>query len=118
MRANFDGTNAEHQPKKNTEDIKSRKNQKNTSNEKQISEKKEQKKNKSWADKDHQRSIQTEDSEWTLMVKNQRKNIQRPLTEDLYIGNLTNDTTEEEILSLLGLGGTTYLREDSLVRRQ
>ena len=44
---------------------------------------------------DHQRLIQTEDSEWTLMVNKKRKNIQRPLMEDLYIGNLTNDTTEE-----------------------
>ena len=38
--------------------------------------------------------------------------------EDLYIGNLTNDTTEEEILALLRLGGTTYLRENGLVRKQ
>ena len=32
------------------------------------------------------------------MAKNKRKKIQRPLKEDLYIGNLTNDTTEENIL--------------------
>ena len=38
--------------------------------------------------------------------------------EDLYIGNLTNDTTEEEILALLALNGTTYLRENSLERMQ
>ena len=38
--------------------------------------------------------------------------------EDLHIGNLTNDTTEEEILALLGLGGTTYLSENSLSRGQ
>ena len=38
--------------------------------------------------------------------------------EDLYIGNLTNDTTEEETLPLLGLDGTTYLNENSLARRQ
>ena len=52
------------------------------------------------------------------MVNNKRKNIQRPLMEDLYIGNLTNDTTEEEILALLALNGTTYLRENSLERMQ
>ena len=52
------------------------------------------------------------------MVNNKRKHIQRPLMEDLYIGNLTNDTTEEEILALLRLGGTTYLRENVLVRKQ
>ena len=40
------------------------------------------------------------------MVSNKRKNIQRPLMEDLYLGNLTNDTAEE-ILALLGLNGTT-----------
>ena len=52
------------------------------------------------------------------MVNNKRKHIQRPLMEDLYIGNLTNDTTEEEILALLRLCGTTYLRENVLVRKQ
>ena len=56
------------------------------------------------------------------MVNNKRKYIQRPLMrplmEDLYIGNLTNDTTEEEILTLLRSGGTTYLRENVLVRKQ
>ena len=60
------------------------------SNEEQITEKEEQSKNKSWAEcppKDHQISIQTKDSEWTLMVNNERKNIQRPLMGDLYIGN-------------------------------
>ena len=29
-----------------------------------------------------------------------------------------NDTTEEKILTLLGLDGDTYLRENSLARRQ
>ena len=38
--------------------------------------------------------------------------------EDLYIRNLTNDATEEEILALLGLDGTTHLRENTLARRQ
>ena len=88
MSVNFDGTSADLQPSKNTEDINNRKNKENASNEEQISGKEEQKKN-------HQKSIQTEDSEWTLMVNNKRKNIQRPLMEDLCIGNLTNDTTEE-----------------------
>ena len=88
MSVNFDGTSADLQPNKNTEDINNRKNKENASNEEQISGKEEQKKN-------HQKSIQTEDSEWTLMVNNKRKNIQRPLMEDLCIGNLTNDTTEE-----------------------
>ena len=49
----------------------------------------------------HQRSIQIEDLEWALIANNKKKNIQRPLMEDLYIGNLTNDTTEEEMLALL-----------------
>ena len=52
------------------------------------------------------------------MVNNKRKNIQTPLLENLYIGNLTNDTTEEEIFVLLGLDGTTNLRENSLARKQ
>ena len=80
-----------------------------------------QKKNKSWTDcplTDHQKSFQTEDSEWTLVFNNKRKNIQRPLMEDLYIGNLTRDTTEEEILTPLRLGGIIYLRGNSLARRQ
>ena len=34
------------------------------------------------------------------MVNNKRKNIQRPFMEDLYVGNLTNATAEEEILAL------------------
>ena len=51
------------------------------------------------------------------MVNNNKKNIQRPLMEDLHIGNLTNDTTEEEILDLLRLEGTTYLRQNSLARK-
>ena len=121
MLANFDGTSAELQTNKNTEDTNNRKNKENTSNEEQISETEEQRKNQSWADSPlmgHQGSIQTEDSEWTLMVNNKRKNIQTPLLEDLYIGNLTNDTTEEEILALLGLDGTTPLRENSLARKQ
>ena len=37
--------------------------------------------------------------------------------EDLYIGNLTNDTSEEELLALLGLDGFTYLCENRLARR-
>ena len=60
---------------------------------------------------DHQRSIQIEDSEWTLIANNKSKNIQRLLMEDSYIGKLTNDTTEKYILVHLGLDGTTYLRE-------
>ena len=40
MPANFDGTNAEIQPNKNTEDMNNRKNKENNSNEEQISEKK------------------------------------------------------------------------------
>ena len=36
--------------------------------------------------------------------------------EDLYVGNLANDTTQQEILVLLGLDGTTYLRENNLAR--
>ena len=52
------------------------------------------------------------------MLNNKRKNIQRPFMEDLCIGNLTNDTTEEEILALPGLDSTTHLRENSLARRQ
>ena len=38
--------------------------------------------------------------------------------EDLYNSNLTYDTTDEETLVLLGLDGTTYLREYSLAGRQ
>ena len=98
MPANFDGTNAEIQPNKNTEDMNNRKNKENNSNEEQISEKKEQKWNKSWANcpfMDHQKSMQTEDSESTLMVNNKKKKIKKPLMENLYIGNLTSDTKEE-----------------------
>ena len=62
--------------------------------------------------------MQKEDSKWTLMVNNKRKNVQRPIMEDLYIANFTDDTTEEEIVALLGLGSTTYLCESSLARRQ
>ena len=47
MSVNFDGTSADLQPNKNTEDINNRKNKENASNEEQISEKEEQKKNKS-----------------------------------------------------------------------
>ena len=89
MQANFEGTSAELQPNKNTEDI-NRKKKENTSNEEQ----------------------------WTLMVNNRKKNIQRSLMEDLYIVNVSNDTTEEEILAFLGLDGTTYLRKNILARRQ
>ena len=124
MSANFDGTNAESQPNKNTKDINNSKNKKDTSNKEQISEKKqtEQRKNKSWADcslTDHQKSpSQTEDSEWTLTVSNKRKDIQRPLMEVLYICNTTKVTTDEEIWALLGLDGTTYLRENSSARKE
>ena len=38
--------------------------------------------------------------------------------EDLFISNLANDTTEEEILAIMGLDGTTYLRKNNLARRQ
>ena len=44
-----------------------------------------------------------------LWPNNMRKNIQRPLIEDFYIGNLTNDTTAEEILATLRLDGTIYV---------
>ena len=37
------------------------------------------------------------------MVNNKSKYIQKPLMEDLYIGNLTNDTTEEEISAPPGI---------------
>ena len=60
-----------------------------------------------WLSSDGSRSIQTEDSEWTLTVSNKSENIQRPLIEDLYIATLTNDTKEKEILALPGLDGTT-----------
>ena len=85
MPANFYGTSAGLQSNKNIEDINNRKNKENTSNEEEISENEEQtkqRKNKSWADcplTDHQRLIQTEDSEWSFMVNNKRKNIQKPL---------------------------------------
>ena len=46
------------------------------------------------------------------MVNNKRNNIKRLPMEDLYIGNLTNDITEEEILAFLELDGTTYLRDN------
>ena len=113
MPANFDGTSAEPtptplpsspQPKKNKEDINNRTNKENTSNEEQISEKKKNKNRTNHG--------------LTLTANNNRKNIKRPLKEDLYIGNLTNDATEEEILALLGLDGTTHLRENTLSRRQ
>ena len=122
MPANFDGP--EIQPDKNTEDINNRKNKENTSNQEEISEKEietEQRNNKSLTKcplTDHQRSIQTEDSKLTLMVSNKKKNIQRPLMEDFLTGNLTNDITEEEIFPFLLLDGTTYLRENSLARKQ
>ena len=124
MPANFDGTSAEIQPDKNKEDINNRKNKENTSNEEEISEKEkqtEQRKNKSLTEcplTDHQRAIQAEDSEWTLMFSNKKKNTQRPLMEGFLTGNLINDITEEEIFPFLVLGGTTYLRESSLARKQ
>ena len=121
MSGNFDGISAEPQPNKNTADIDNRKVKENIWNEEQILEKEERKKNKSCADcplTDNQKSIQTEDSEWNLMGNNKKKNIQRPLMEDLCIGNLTNNTREEEILAPLGLNYTTYLRKNSLVRKQ
>ena len=37
---------------------------------------------------------------------------------DLQQWDLCYDTTEEEILALLGLGGTTYSRENIMTRRQ
>ena len=49
------------------------------------------------------------------MVNIKRKDIQRPLMEDLRSANLTDDTTEEEILALPGLDGTTL---NSLARKQ
>ena len=73
-----------------------------------MREKEEQKKNKSWTDcplTDYQRSIQIEDTEWTVMG-------------DLYVGNLANDNREEEILAFLGLVSTTYLWYNNLARRQ
>ena len=42
-----------------------------------------------------QRLIQPEDSDWTLMVNNKRKNIQRPIMEDLHISNVTNYTRRD-----------------------
>ena len=103
MPANPDRISAEPKPNKNTEDINNRKNKENMPHE-ELSEKDEQKKNKLWAGcapTDNQKSIQKEDSEWILTVNNKRKNIQRPLMEDLHIGNLTNDTTEEETMDPL-----------------
>ena len=44
MSANFDGTNAESQPNKNTKDINNSKNKKDTSNKEQIPEKNKQNK--------------------------------------------------------------------------
>ena len=38
--------------------------------------------------------------------------------EDLYNSNLTYDTTDEETFPLLGLDGTTNLREYRLAGRQ
>ena len=52
------------------------------------------------------------------MVSNKKKNIHRPLMEDFLTGNLTNDITEEKIFPFLVLDGTTYLRENSLARKQ
>ena len=63
--------------------------------------KQKKRKNEPWSDcplTDHRRSTQIEYSKWTFMAKNKRKKIRRPLKEDLYIGNLTNGTTEENIL--------------------
>ena len=37
------------------------------------------------------------------MVNSKRKNMQRSLMEELYIGNLTNDTIKKEILGLLSI---------------
>ena len=36
--------------------------------------------------------------------------------KDLYIGNLTNNTTDKEILAPLRLDSTIYLRENSLAK--
>ena len=85
MSGNSNGTSAELQPNKNTEDINFRKNKENMSNEEQY----QKKKNKNRVNHgltvltDHQKSFQTVDSEWILMVNNmKRKNIKRPFMED------------------------------------
>ena len=123
MSANFDGSwafSADLKPKKNTEHVNDRKNNKKTSNQEQISEKEEQTKQGKNKSKLALllRTIKDQ-SEWTLLVNNKRKNIQRLRMEDLYIGNVTDDTTDEEILlTLLGLDSTAYLREKSLLRMQ
>ena len=52
------------------------------------------------------------------MANNKRKNLQRPLMENLYIDNLTNDTTEEDISAILGLDSATNIRENSLAKKQ
>ena len=71
------------QPNKNIKDINNIKNKENTLNEEpKISEKERTSKRKEEADcplTDYQTSNQTEDSEWTLMTNNKRKNKQRPL---------------------------------------
>ena len=75
---------------------------------KNYQKKKNKKKNKSWAEcalRDHKKSVQKENSEWTLTVNSKRKNIQRLLMEDLYTGNVTNDTTEQETMAPMGLDG-------------
>lgn len=90
----------------------------------QIKNKYQRKKNKQNKGRTNQKLallLQTikDQSEWTLLVNNKRKNIQRLRMEDFYIGNVTDDTTEEEILlTLLGIDGTAYLCEKSLVRMQ
>ena len=98
MSANFDGSwafSADLQPKKNTEHVNDRKNNKKTSNQEQISEKEEQTKQGKNKSKLALllRTIKDQ-SEWTLLVNNKRKNIQRLRMEDLYIGNVTDDTTD------------------------
>ena len=66
---------------------------------KNYQKKKNKKKTKSWAEcalRDHKKSVQKENSEWTLTVNSKRKNIQRLLMEDLYTGNLTNDIPQNK----------------------
>ena len=52
------------------------------------------------------------------MVNSKKKNIEKQLMEGLYVGNLANDTIEGDILALLGLDGTIYLRQNSFEREQ
>ena len=100
MPANFDGTSAEPQPNKNTEDVNHRKNKENMPNE-QLSEKEEQKRT------NHGLTalLRTIKNQSKKKIQNGPLRSTRPLMEDLYIGNLTNDTIEEEIMAPLELDG-------------